>query len=379
MFDIIVNDYIAKNVPFTKRDCVHYIYFCAQMCNGTTAIADILRVIRSGRVDLQRTIRNVGNLYNALGYIAQQSSLLASGSCTHPRHTFCSKGKLVKNIQMITESLLDDIKTFDVEGRDSRMETKCHDLLFKFQSKVYEGCGTVTSHTLLHLCALTGLIPLRCYTYASLLHDKRMKTGPAQLIKMLSRETKESVTSAICAENIFRKLHYDLNKVWNGRITKSLLENMLCELNRMLKSSEQYKKTQQVGRVLSNEEIRNVFATNDEVSSKVLDTLFLYNHRCAERPLQSMFQCNVNPSGGGSPVMNICIKRFSKNGSVSNNIFPITKWIRGEITTWNCSKSQRVLVTWNKKGEIEMANDLQAYFKCRHECNKQNSCDLCDD
>jgi hypothetical protein len=378
MFDIIINDYIMKEVPFTRSDCIQYIYFCAHLCNGTEAIADILRVIRSGIVDLQVLIYDRNNLYDALGYIALESSRSAPGKCSLPRHYFCSNGEMVKDISSITEAILQDIETFNnLYTKKSRHEQyKCDQLLSKFTT--YDGCSTVSRQTLFQLCALTGLIPLSCYKYASLKHDKFLKSGAAKIIQQCCHTSKPIVT-ANEANVIFNKIHDEINRIWNGRMTMSFLENMLYVLHRMLSHSETSKKPTAEGKKLTEQEIEEVLCSQTQDPSSLRDILYLYNHRCRERPLQALFQCNITNSHGKCPELKTCIKRFhEKTGLVTNDIFTITQWKKDKPLTSSGAVSKRVLVCWNNKGEIHIDDDLMKYFISRCECRLNNKCKLCE-
>ena len=99
--------------------------------------------------------------------------------------------------------------------------------------KGIKGIGSITAHTFMHLSSLLGLIPLVWYKEETLAHDHKLSNGPARFISRC--------TGLKCIDKInecFFKLHKDLEAIWGDSITKSYLENLFSEENRILEYSE---------------------------------------------------------------------------------------------------------------------------------------------
>jgi len=127
----------------------------------------------------------------------------------------------------------------------------------------------------MHLSSLIGLIPLGCYKEATLSHDAGVRLGPSRFISKCT-----GVKNTTIINEIFCKLHKDLHDIFGDAITKSYLENLLCEANRIFDYGVQKDSSGEGDKVLKKSP--NAFADfmfSHDLAGGIKDGIFIHKER----------------------------------------------------------------------------------------------------
>ena len=176
-----------------RKRCLAYILFATYTCNGTSVIAEIVRMMEDRTLPWYKDTSDFsldefdGDFYRLLCFLAEQMFFKAAGSCTNPRHTFTNPNSPY-NFHQHSDALLKDLETI------SKQPTSLYktwipsfiDHIVKSSEGPqahYKGTGLVVAHNYVQLCSLLGLIPLKCYQYAATMKcSGNYSTGPAKFI-----------------------------------------------------------------------------------------------------------------------------------------------------------------------------------------------------
>ncbi len=273
-----------------KHDCACFIAYCAITSNGSSDVAEIIRRVSEvtglfpnrfgedgmengeecvydeyGVTTWEKHDERFDNLYEAMFHFSERRMFHAPGSCKQPRHTYCSQGKSIYEKYYEAEDTCDQypeyLKTehcpiklmldlFDrcnssVESDPRNCEEAFNDLKNGLEDEV-NGVGSFNVHHVIHMAALLGLIPLKAYGYASLEVKKgssysrteaNKKRGPVQFIQAccFDEQNPNKQIPASDIQIIFETAVDELMQIFGKKkVHKSLVENKLCELNRII-------------------------------------------------------------------------------------------------------------------------------------------------
>ena len=303
-YDIVVNDFEKKDRRVTARDALGFVLFVAGNCNGQSSIAELIR-LRSMKEALCFTTlmdKHGLTLYDCLRHMSEMSCWTTFGSCTMKRHQFTNPNFSFDSeaVYKYVNPIFKELRAH--EGRASLGQRSMHTfvkliggevnernlLKSKMERKIYEGVtglGPVTAHTFMHLSSLMGLIPLACYREATLSHDSGIKCGPSRFI---SRCT--GVKDSTIINDIFCKLHKDLYDIFGDAITKSYLENLLCEANRILDYAIQKDGSGEGDKVLKKTPSAFAeFMFSHNLAGGIKDGIFIHKEQGPKDCIQKMF------------------------------------------------------------------------------------------
>ena len=277
-----------------RHDCACFIAYCAITSNGTSDIAEITRRVSEmtglfpnrfdelGKdsndddcIEREYFVTNWNDNYSPFGFMNMYESLFhfsntrmfhAPGSCKQHRHVYCSGGKSIfekfhlasedpsqypsylKTDHCPIKKMLDlfDACNLSVEKQPAKSDEAFETLKVELENGV-EGIGGFNVHHVIHLSALLGLIPLKAIGFATLeVKNPSSKTqkvanrnrGPVRFIQA-SCYNVESIDQPIpdCdVQIIFIKVYKELCQIFGRKaVQKALLENKLCELNRIFR------------------------------------------------------------------------------------------------------------------------------------------------
>ena len=276
-------------VLMEKHDCACFIAYCAITSNGSSDIAEITRRVSEMTGLFPNRFEEEGendddcfeneycvtnykhspfdfmNMYESLFHFSNTRMFHAPGSCKQNRHVYCSGGRSIYDkfrrtrdekpgeypeylesnhcpIKIMLDLFEDCIKS--VELQPDKSDDAFETLKKELENKV-EGIGGFNVHHVIHLSALLGLIPLKAFGYATLeVQNPRTKSqvtanrkrGPVKLIQAscYDEATPNKMIPDCDVQIIFLKLYRELCQIFGkNAVQKSLLENKLCELNRI--------------------------------------------------------------------------------------------------------------------------------------------------
>ena len=274
-----------------KHDCACFVAYCAITSNGSSDVAEIIRRVSEvsglcpnmfeedgpdneedlidedyGLITWDRHPASFENLYEAMFYFSNRRMFHAPGSCKQNRHTYCSRGMSIyhkfhqaandkENIQWPVylethhcpiKKMLDIFETCCTctQSNPTMFEDAFDSMKIELEESV-EGVGSFNVHHVIHLAALFGLVPMKAFGYATLdvkgsnmsRKEANKKRGPVQFIQAtcFNDEFPNRPIPASDVQIIFKTLFDELCQIFGKKqVQKALLENKLCEMNRML-------------------------------------------------------------------------------------------------------------------------------------------------
>ena len=234
----ILYDLNANFFPITIGMCLDYLSFVCFVCNGTSLIAEIARIILGERKsEMIHLFKSNEFSLNLFSFLCHMSKLICGnnihvGSCTEQRHSPTSHNSPLDWDQR-RNMLMDVIKKHffnpkGIERSNERLYSASSDFIRELTSSTeYPNVGEFLATQFLQLASLTGIAPLICYTYA---RPTDVSLGSGNFIRLALR--KDKMLSMECA-NEFDNLMEDVQSVWDdGKINRAVVKNTLCELGR---------------------------------------------------------------------------------------------------------------------------------------------------
>ena len=236
-------DFHVNLIAMDVGDTLDYISFFAIQCNGTTALAEIHRVVMADLDTYRDECRESDSMFQFLCNVFKKlwPDTKGVGSCTDNRYTY-SGGSCNTNWSEHRQDFLDLCSRFYETAATVKSQATMttvtasivKDLLHdkdKDNSKKYKGIGAMGAIQFVHIAACLGLIPMYCYTYAELI-DANL--GPAMFIKAALLKKQNDLSLPEC-NKFFKGIVSDLQVIWGHHVTPALIENILCELSRSYK------------------------------------------------------------------------------------------------------------------------------------------------
>ena len=348
-------------VEVTQLTAVQFIAYCAVTCNGSSDVQEICRrvceafLVRNGDPDLYGILRS-DDLYASLYNFSTQRMFSAAVSCRHPRHTYNAGGLPFvtrddttmnsRNNIMVMQGFIEKCHSntcgINMEG------IRKHLMELQGQLETLPGIGPFNVHHVIHLSAFLGLLPLKCLRFASLLPSGKGKSdgrGPVQFIrktcfKRSSSGNNYDKLSIDEVQQIFQHTYHEIREIVgnSSNFDESFLENMLCELNRILDDYSRkmhFTNTANDMKSLSesvvNELISHVsccfsrdfidIAENEKPGT--YDIMFLDTNSCKERRFLPMF--HTRHTGGRSNLYMVS-HILRTNGSHFTESIRVTDW-----------------------------------------------------
>ena len=282
---------LAGSTGFSTKDTLAFCLFCTVQCNGSLAIADIVRNLafddwKEGKKYNSKFGRS---LWNLLLCTSVDTKFTSVGSCTQPRYQI-TIGRSIFNFDDSHEIILQQFSNLTKYDKPDVLYQKFTELL-DYLKKHVKHIGHVTGLKFIQLSSLLGLLPLRVATFGTV-----DSGGPARLLA--------SVDSSVSPKFLFRSLLSDLQEVYGKRCSGSYLENLLCELKReMAQYSRKHGKRDSSPLDLYSRDRNN--ATSNRCASPQKDHLVLYQHRGFEQLLNNLYSLHIDNSGKVSLQMQI--------------------------------------------------------------------------
>ena len=395
-----------------KKHCLAFVVFCAMKCNGTGVIAEIVRMVEDRTLPWfqdhsdfcpKEMLENFDDdFYKLLCYLADQMFFKDIGSCTNPRHVYTNPGSLY-NFSANHEALMKDLNKINIMvGKDHDLVHALKELMsdiVKDKKKQYKGMGLVVAHDYVQLCSLLGLLPLRCYTLAVAVSVKQgtnsKLTGPQKFIGKCLNFPDKTITSLVphAYQHVFDEIYQQYHSIWKHKSRKDWQENTLCELNRIVESSPDYKnfirrrknnKRDKSGRakIASNTEhfgAKSVETSFDspialpqhlEACSPKKDSIYLYRSREYMRQIQPQFNITTSKT---KPVLKIISHLITKKNDHKIETIELTTWSptrkdHDQHISWNQDDTLYVSVTINSRYSILTEEVSCGIDDCCGEC-----------
>lgn len=340
----------------TIRNAIDYVCFTAIRCNGTTLIAEVHRQIMKQRpYYVSRFIEEGISFYELLYEIATeiQGDGNHIGSCTENRFQY-SGGSNNTMWNLHQEDLFDIIQCGFYNNSNERVSRKRYDqgirtimreLLSKDEKtrkKRYPGIGYMGCIHFIHISSLIGLIPLYCITYSEIADTN---LGPGRFInRSFSRSSNDLLSVKEC-NDIFIQLHHDFREVWGSKITRSLLENVLCELWRSYTNTASNLKGKSSD--VSSADVEIIMDDDNFIDGKTKDVYF-YDER--RKCIQNFYSIRMNGKGASdlNPVLVMKNSKLWGSTRLDENV-SLTNWKDGtnqEYISWSESMEKRNLDTY---------------------------------
>ena len=384
------------NNKMNRKHCLAYILFATYTCNGTSVIAEIVRMMEDRTLPWYKDIQDFnlsyvdGDFYRLLCFLADQMFFKAVGSCTNPRHTFTNTKDLY-DFSQHSDALLKDLDNISNASSSSykKVIPTFIGRIVKSMDGPYKGMGLVVAHNYVQLCSLLGLIPLQCYQYAATMKSGNLSTGPAKFIaKCFNVGSENSIVSAIpgALESIFEEAYSDLNKIWKSRVSKEIQENSFCEINRIIEDTDLFKERKNLLKtkklkipkhcpIIGPDEIEKIFTDSQNTNQSILfdntgtkrDTIYLYRARRYVRQIQPIFEIKKI---GKRTLLKMTTHLIDKNGTHELENIDLTDW------SGQCDQ----IVDWNAHGNLNISDTLREIYEISTDYSTQcanGDCESC--
>ena len=282
---------LAGSTGFSTENTLGFCLFCTIQCNGSLAIANIVRNLA---MDNWNKAKKYDSKFRRLLWKLLISTLVDTkfssvGSCTQPRYQI-SIGRNIFNFKSSHQIILQQFSNLTKHDKPDVLYQKFTELL-DYLKKHVKHIGHVTGLKFIQLSSLLGLLPLRVATFGTV-----DSGGPARLLA--------SVDSSVSPKLLFRSLLSDLQEVYGKRCSGSYLENLLCELKReMAQYSRKHGKRDSSPLNLYSRDRNN--ANSKRCASPQKDHLVLYQHRGFEQSVNNLYSLHIDNSGKVSLQMQI--------------------------------------------------------------------------
>ena len=415
MYSLVTNCYTKKKVAFTKKDGLGFVLYSTITSNGMDSICEIVRMlVESESYDSIADVRQGGetafdiganspsklfyamrersgtSLYSIFAFFGSKYFDKGLGSCRVKRHIICSKG-----MEFDFSANCQQLETILTNHSEMGVETK---MILRFEAlklslEKVAGFGPVLAHNFIQMSCLVGLLPLKYYNCASLEGSQATNNsrGPNKIISLCLKGTEHNPNQQICSsskkksdingatcELIFSRLHKELNVIWNDTITRSYLENTLCELWRIVTSigpsKEKVATASNGNRALSDFYEKNIKGVKANIpESRIKEAIFLHRNRCKGRQTQALFRVVNN---NGKLWIQMFNHIFQTNGEKTHFVERtwLTDWKPGDNADNSSSE-----IFWNQKGILIISDHVQKAFLSRTNTCKLAGCVMCLD
>ena len=325
------------------------VCFFSFRSNGTTAIAEVHRAImRDREYYFERYNDHDGTFYEFLFEVCKKvNPNHCPGSCTSQRCNF-SAGSNNTVWSVHRKRFLKLFKKFGEWGTESsnfdrehceRVTMEIIDYISTAKKrsdkskKKFLGASDFSTIQFIQMSALLGLIPPYCATYIELRSDS---LGPS---KFIQAGLKKKLSSEEC-NDFLKTVHGEVTDIWGNSITLSLMENLLCELNRCYNATSsrlQPKKEKGKKRRKVEYDVDIITDPSKFVDSRTKDVLYK----------DEMRGC----------MQNLFILKFNGRGASSNKPMLVMKhtpdWDLGDskcnisLTNWMCNNVDPCHMKWS--------------------------------
>lgn len=354
-YSIFIDAFLNLHVNFRSlnvADTIDFVAYCALTCNGTTLIAEIVRRVILEPVHYQEKLLEChDNMYEFLCYVNHEIMPgSAIGSCTNNRFMY-SQGSSRSNwgrdrgmlLKLCQEFYNDDVTVTRQKLMIEKTQKVLHSLVHSKRNgkSEFHGVGAMSANQFLQLASLVGLVPLYCFTVANL-HSTKL--GPSKAIMKGLNSPKMTLKEI---QSCFNNLFDELKAIWGNLVTKSLLENVLCEISRCYnQTTKKYKKSH------PNAELPLSIICNTRGSqfceSNAKD-IFYFNDAANE--MQNMFFVSSG-SSGGTTLRPCLLMRLSSTWEKGNESFY-------NLTNWCQNKADKQMLRWDtQRSRISLDTSL---------------------
>ena len=344
-------------VNMTIAHAIDYVAYCTITCNGTSNVAECVRLMtdRSSNGSLLKKFKEDfnENLYQFLCYMSTDHVAIgkAIGTCSENRYSPCSH-KSMYDWDKRRLSLLQIIQKFffsrkAIDTNQDSLDAACHGFVTELsKSDSYPSIGPLIAMQFLQVSSLVGLCPLGAASFA-VANDSSL--GPGSFIRICLSKNKLSNDEA---EYHFYKLMDDINSIWDdGKISKAIVENTLCELSRSY-----WKTAEDVIKQSRSESIRSKAIKKwkvkhlpsprivmDITKRKESDAKDVFYEFKAAGGTQSFFKLIYSGEGSTKSKPSLFIMKHGNNEDSNVQC--------ARITNWKKDKHDKKMIQWSSRGK----------------------------
>lgn len=310
---LMIDPNMKKNLKplFLKNHCKLYPFLC----------------------ELSRTIVAVGK---SVGTCSEQRHSPTSQSSNFDWHLKRTKiWNLVKRHFFSKNAVDSSLETLEIACRNFIEEMTT--------SSNFPGVGCFLATQFLQLSSLLGITPLGCYSFAMV---NNPSLGSGQLIQLCYPQDK--LKNEDCSHR-FNSVCDDINKIWDdGKLTRSLIENTMCELSRSYWKTSSKLLKHRNGATVPMRALRKTDPTKLPPITVIMDDM----HR-EESEAKDVFYKFAKKDG----LQGIFKLRYSGDGSTKSKPILVMKLFRDDgtsellkLTNWKLGSGPS-LVLWKSSGK----------------------------
>ena len=375
-YAVVIHIFFDIHQNFKEMDvqnALHYLCYVAFTCNGTSNIAECWRSMMSSKHEMLQSFNNDygGNLYQFLCFLSKNHVSRDSkfpGTCSEARHSPCSHNSNFDWDCRVSQVLFVIKKHFfqrnGVESNIQNINVACRSFLDEMSASPDFPCvGSFLANQFLQIAALVGLCPLACSSYAAATEPK---LGSGQFIRLALKD--DDISNEKCLYE-FEQLFHDVENVWDdGKVSRAIIENTLCELSRSYWKSVWRNVKQKRGVRVKMKVLRGWptnklpavdIVMNDEtrLESDATDVFYKFNH---SKQIQHFFKLKFTGNSATKVKPILILVRITENGSNNECI---------KVTSWKKDSSDPKLAKWESRGrnmkmstKLIMSHRLKALF-----------------
>lgn len=302
-----------------------------------------------------------GNLYQFLCFLSRKHVSPDSkfpGTCTEARHSPCSHNSNFDWDCRVAQVLGVIKKHFyqrnGVDANVKNINVACRSFVDEMSaSSAFPCVGSFLANQFLQIAALVGLCPLACSCYAAATEPK---LGSGQFIRLALKD--DDISNQQCLFE-FEQLFNDVENVWDdGKVSRAIIENTLCELSRSywksawrnVKQKKGYKVKMKVLRGWPTKRLPPVeIVMNDQIrlESDATDVFYKFDH---SKQIQHFFKLKLTGDSATKVKPILVLVRITKNGSENECI---------KVTSWKKDSADPKLARWESRGRnMQMTTKL---------------------
>ena len=291
-----------------------------------------------------------GNIYQFLCFLSKKHVSPESqfpGTCTERRHSPCSQNSNFDWDCRVSIVLRLIKKHFyqrnQVDANVPNINIACRSFLDEMSASPHFPCvGSFLANQFLQIAALVGLCPLACSCYAAVTETK---LGSGQFIRLALND--DSISNERCSLE-FERLFSDIENVWDdGKVSRAIIENTLCELSRSYwktawRDVKQKRRQGVKMKVLRQWPTKLLPAVsivmNDEtrVESDATDVFYKFDH---SKQIQHFFKLKFTGKSVTKVKPILVLVRITEDGA-ENECFDVTSWKKDaadpKMARWEC-------------------------------------------
>ena len=414
-FSLVANIYFQHGLKFKYDDAIDFVLFSTITSNGCDTICEIVRILvesdaifdwdtfdtkksysmKEPCALFRKRIDQKIRLYNVLCFFGNNYFDKGLGSCRIKRHIVCNKGQALP-FTFNFLALKEELRTATTSCLNSSYNAD--DLFSKLLvdlDKKFDGFGPVVAHNFLQMASLIGILPLEMYNCATLDgKGNNLTRGPCKLIAKclhgtqatqgLSTGKRRNVSSVKC-EEVFNLFHTELSRIWKTSLSKSYIENVMCELWRSLPLSKKTSTERGHHFIKKCADHFEKYGFN-RCNSKVKECIYFNRNRCRGRPVQALFRVVRNSASSTKLQMfqHVFIgkrkKHFVERCWIQSDREPVVGNGSLNFLQWGPDECLKLDENFCQRFQSKLNScDINGCVLCSNAPGSENNTILCDD